>query len=269
MITRSLGHQLCTAFAENPAYNNLGHSAQGIYASTFLPPIIDRLNANLRPLSLNVTDAISIMDLCPFNTVASSTGAISPFCALFSRAEWGHYNHYQSLGKFYGCGAGNPLGPTQGVGYVNELIARLTASPVDDHTTTNQTLDSNPDTFPVGPQYPLFADFSHDNTMTSIYAALGLYRSFPPPAQKAIRNGRETDDYSAATSVPFGARMYVEKLQCQDEDEEVVRIIINGKVVPVEACKGHGSREGQCPLSRFLETLAFAKSGGRWDECFQ
>ena len=209
------------------------------------------------------------MDLCPFDTVASRTGAISPFCALFSQAEWRQYNHYQSLGKYYGYGAGNPFGPTLGVGYVNELIARLTASPVDDHTSTNRTLDSDPDTFPLGSEYRLFADFSHDNTLASIYAALGLDRSFPPLSNTTLDGSRETDGYSAATFVPFGARMYVEKLQCQGANEEAIRIILNGRVVPLEACKGRGGIEGLCPLSVFLETLAWTKDGGRWADCFQ
>lgn len=209
------------------------------------------------------------MDLCPFNTVASPTGAISPFCSLFSQGEWRQYNHYQSLGKYYGYGVGNPFGPTLGVGYVNELVARLTASPVDDHTSTNRTLDSQPDTFPVGPEYPLFADFSHDNALASIFAALGLDSSFPPLSNTTLAGSQEADGYSAATFVPFGARMYVEKLQCQGTAEEAVRIILNGRVLPLEACKRHSGEEGQCPLSVFLKTVAWAKEGGRWADCFQ
>ena len=209
------------------------------------------------------------MDLCPFNTVASPTGDLSPFCALFSQAEWQQYNHYQSLGKYYGYGAGNPFGPTLGAGYVNELVARLTASLVDDHTSTNQTLDSNPDTFPIGPDHRLFADFSHDNTLASIYAALGLDSSFPPLSNTTLDGSQENDGYSAATFVPFGARMYIEKLQCQDANEETVRILINGRVTPVPACRNHSTRDGQCPLSEFLKTLAWTKDGGRWADCFQ
>lgn len=209
------------------------------------------------------------MDLCPFNTVASPTGALSPFCALFSQAEWLQYNHYQSLGKYYGYGAGNPFGPTVGAGYVNELVARLTSSPVDDHTSTNRTLDSNPETFPVGPDYRLFADFSHDNDIASIYAALGLDSSFPPLSNTTLDGSREIDGYSAATFAPFGARMYIEKLQCRGANEESVRIIVNGRVRSVEGCKSQSSIDGQCPLSVFLKSLAWAKDGGRWADCFQ
>lgn len=37
-------------------------------------------------------------------------------------------------------------------GWINELIARLTDSPVQDETTTNRTLDADEATFPLGGQ---------------------------------------------------------------------------------------------------------------------
>jgi hypothetical protein len=67
---------------------------------------------------------------------------------------------------------GAPLGRVQGVGYVNELLARLTQAPVNDSTQTNTTLTANPATFPL--DRTLYADFSHDNEMAAIYAAMGL-----------------------------------------------------------------------------------------------
>jgi hypothetical protein len=37
---------------------------------------------------------------------------------------------------------------------VNELLARLTDKPVEDHTTTDPDLDKNPDSFPIGSDAP-------------------------------------------------------------------------------------------------------------------
>jgi len=34
-----------------------------------------------------------MMDLCPFNTVASPNGTISGFCALFTEEEWHQYGY--------------------------------------------------------------------------------------------------------------------------------------------------------------------------------
>ena len=66
------------------------------------------------------------------------------------------------------------LGHMQRVGYVNELLARLTHRLVSDRTQTNGTLDSDGETFPLG--RGIYADFSHDNEMVAIYAAVGRFR---------------------------------------------------------------------------------------------
>jgi hypothetical protein len=158
----TLHHGLCTDF-ENGTDSSIGDDAQAQWRAIFAPPITARLNQNLPGANLSSMQTIHMMDLCPFNTVASPTGAVlSPFCALFSVAEWHQYDYYQSLGKYYGFGNGNALGPTQGVGFTNELIARMTNRPVVDHTTVNQTLDSSNATFPLGSRHALYADFSHD-----------------------------------------------------------------------------------------------------------
>lgn len=157
----TLDHGLCTSF-EDGIYSDIGSNAQAMWTNIFVPPITDRLNANLKGANFSAIETVYMMDLCPFNTIASLSGQLSPFCNLFSEAEWRQYDYFQSLGKYYGFGKGNPLGPTQGVGFTNELIARLTGMPVQDHTSVNHTLDDSNVTFPVGRGHPLFADFSHD-----------------------------------------------------------------------------------------------------------
>lgn len=204
-----------------------------------------------------------MMDLCPFNTVASDLGTPSPFCDLFSASEWQQYDYYQTLGKYYGFGPGNPLGPTQGVGYVNELIARMTGKPVVDQTSVNHTLDDNPDTFPLGKT--LYADFGHDNGLTAVFSALGLYNSTPPLSQTKIMSIDQTKGYSAAWTVPFAARAVIEKMQCDGEEDESVRVLINGRVLPLESCGA--DTMGRCSIHDFLRSLSFAQGGGHWGEC--
>jgi hypothetical protein len=262
----TLNHDLCTAF-EDGADSKIGGDAQNKWAAVFVPPIQARLNTDLPGVNFTTTDVISFMDLCPFNTVASPNGTISPFCGLFSAAEWKSYDYYQSLGKYYGYGNGNPLGPTQGVGFINELIARLTGTPVVDSTSTNRTLDSNPATFPVGSSHVLFADFSHDNDMTAIFSALGLYNSTPPLSKTSIETTAETHGYSASWTVPFAARAYVEKFKCAGESEELVRIVVNDRVASLANCGS--DKRGMCKLGDFVKSLSFARSGGLWNQCFK
>ncbi|KAF2009092.1 acid phosphatase [Aaosphaeria arxii CBS 175.79] len=258
----TLSHELCKKFEEGPL-DRIGDKAQEIWLSNFVPAIQSRINSELGT-KLTSTNIIYLMDMCPFDTLASPTAQVSPFCRLFTEDEWHQYDYYESLGKYYGYGNGNPLGPTQGVGYVNELIARLTGKAVEDHTNTNQTLDSDPKTFPLDRK--VYADFSHDNDMTAIFATLGLYNSTKPLSNATIQSIEETKGYSAAWTVPFAARMYVEKLSCHADEEEFVRIIVNDRVMPLEFCGA--DKDHKCKLSKFVESQSFARGGGHWDKCF-
>jgi len=256
----TLNHGLCANFE----VSNTSSIVQNAFASSFVPAISSRLNSGLPNANLTDHDTINLMDLCPFETVASPLGMPSQFCALFTQDEWKQYDYYQTLGKYYGYGPGSPLGPTQGVGYVNELIARLTGKAVVDHTSSNSTLDGDPTTFPLGRN--LYADFGHDNDMTAIFAALGLYNSTPPLSATDLMTVEEMKGYSAAWTVPFAARAVFEKMACSGVEDEMVRVIVNGRVLPLEMCGSDAL--GRCRLSKFIESLGFAKGGGLWDQCF-
>ncbi|KAL9632988.1 MAG: hypothetical protein Q9164_004969 [Protoblastenia rupestris] len=281
-MNNTLNHGNCPVFEASET----GVEAQEAFDATFLPAITARLSSALGPeAKLTDADTIALMDMCPFTVVAGSTFPSSnkastttktptsndpktnPFCALFSPTTWQDYSYHQTLQKHYAYGPGSPLGPTQGVGFVQELIARLTSTPIPYTSTTgsiNRTLDSNPTTFPL--DKALYADFSHDNDMTSIFAALSLFSHTPQLNLKEVMSTEEMGGYSASRTVPFAGRMVVEKLQCQNDDDEMVRVIVNGRVLPFESCGG--DERGLCTIGAFLDSLEFARSGGRWDECF-
>ncbi|ORY68975.1 histidine phosphatase superfamily [Pseudomassariella vexata] len=265
----TLNHGLCTAFEEGPA-SEVGDAAIATWISVFVPNITARLNANLPGANLTDTETIYVMDLCPFNTVANDNGTVSPFCDLFTADEWESYGYYLSLDKFYSYGFGNPLGPTQGVGFTNELVARLTNASSNDHTSSNATLDGNQATFPLG--LPLYADFTHDSDMVAIYSAMGLYNSSIMLSNTTRQTLAETGGFSTSVAVPFSARMYVEKMTCSGESgnisvgEELVRVLVNDRVIPLESCGADAL--GRCTLDAFVSSLNFAQSGGLWDQCF-
>ena len=61
----------------------------------------------------------------------------------------------------YGSGFGSPVARVQGIGYIQELVARLTHTPIETHnSSTNATLDDNPITFPLGQS--LYVDATHE-----------------------------------------------------------------------------------------------------------
>lgn len=147
---------------------------------------------------------------------------------------------------------------------MNELIARLTRAPIQDWTSTNHTLNSEFKTFPLNSS--IYADFTHDNVMTSIMFALGLYSETPPLSNHTVQDLHATGGYSAAHTVPFAGRLYLEKMACTGHSQELVRVLVNGRVIPLRSCNGM-DKLGRCTLDDFVSSLSFARSGGRWDEC--
>jgi Histidine phosphatase superfamily (branch 2) len=160
---------------------------------------------------------------------------------------------------------GGNLGRVQGVGYVNELLARLTGQPVRDHTQTNRTLDASPETFPLDRN--LYADFSHDNEMVAIYSALGLFRQYLSPDQKLDpAKPSPLRTWILSSMVPFSARMVVERLQCTGSLPAplgtFVRILVNDAVQPLEFC---GGVAGLCELHAFVASQWYARHDGDGD----
>ena len=61
----------------------------------------------------------------------------------------------------YGSAFGSPVARVQGIGYIQELVARLTHTPIETHnSSTNATLNNNPITFPLGQS--LYVDATHE-----------------------------------------------------------------------------------------------------------
>ncbi|KAF8076951.1 phytase [Lyophyllum atratum] len=229
------------------------------WLSVYGPPIAARLNKQAPGANLTASDVYSLLSLCPFESVFLN--GLSPFCKLFSNEEFQQFEYSGDLDKYYNTGYGQPLGPVQGVGYINELIARLTGTPVRDNTQTNHTLDDSPVTFPL--DRTIYADFSHDNQMIAIYAAMGLFRQriAPNPASPNPRR-----NWLASNLVPFSARMVTEKLVCGQG--EFIRIFVNDALQPLGFCGA--KKDGLCTLKAFVTSQAYARKDGNGDfeKCF-
>ncbi|KAH8700194.1 phytase [Talaromyces proteolyticus] len=245
-------------------------AAQKEFLNVFAPSILKKIKKGLPGAKLKKKDVPRLMDLCPFETVAqNNTNKLSTLCKLFTRSEWQSYDYYNTLGKYYGYGDGNHLGPTQGVGFVNEVIARMMQSPVSDYTSVNHTLDSDPATFPLNAV--LYADFSHDNTITSIYYAFGLYNYTTKLPTNQAQSVAKTHGYSSSWTVPFGSRAYIEMMQCSNpwqdstNGEPLVRMLVNDRVVPLGGCKVDSL--GRCRRNDWIKGLEFARNGGNWGSC--
>jgi len=200
-----------------------------------------------------------------------ATEQLSEWCGLFEQlGAFTGFEYWGDLDKYYNTGYGQgPLGPVNGVGYINELLARLTDTPVNDSTSTNSTLDSSPETFPLG--RTMYADFTHDDLLIAVYAAMGL---FPQSAALSDTSLDTTPGrtWIASRLVPFAARMVVERMECNggaSGQGEYVRVMVNQEVQPLAFC-GAGE-DGLCGLEAFVDSQGFARSSGNgtWAECFE
>ncbi|KAG1762194.1 phosphoglycerate mutase-like protein [Suillus occidentalis] len=220
-----------------------------VWRDMFSVSIVHRLNTAAIGAEILSEDIPGLMSLCAFETVFEEKE--SPFCDLFSLKEFQAYNYYHDLLKYHKTGYGNPLGRVQGVGYVNELLARLKGRPVEDRTQTNSTLDSSPITFPLN--RTVYADFSHDNEMVAIYGALGLFPQMRPP------NPTKADPHwtwVVSRLVPFSGRMVTEKMQCFEAGipGDFIRILVNDAIQPLAFC---GAGDG-----------LYCNGAGDFEKCF-
>jgi hypothetical protein len=184
---------------------------------------------------------------------------------LFTDEEWGMFEYAGDVGMYYGYGYvflsfpaippnllsstvihyfpryGSSDGASNGAGYVDELISRLTSTPTG-------SVKEDPTNFPL--KKPLYADFSHDDQMTSIFTALKLF-----PDAKANPLSLTTPDpnrsFVASKLVPFAGKMVVEKMSCNGK--EYVRLFVNDQVQKLEFC-GSGD-DGVCELGAFVDGL--------------
>ncbi|KAK7691678.1 hypothetical protein QCA50_005077 [Cerrena zonata] len=254
-----------------------GSKEKEAWLKVFSPPIIKRLQKAAPGASIAEEDVFNLMAMCPFESLAKQRA--SEFCSLFTDDEFKEFEYHGDIEKYYKTGYGESLGPVQGVGYVNELIARLTGRPVEDHTQHNDSLP-----FPLG--RTLYADFTHENLMVAVYSAMGLYNITDDPlSTKKMDKDRI---WVASRMVPFSSRMVVERLACQvdrasrfiirpertdverseDSDDgrqmkEYVRVLVNDAVQPLKFC-GAG-KHGICTLDAFIESQAYAQRNGDGD----
>ena len=88
--------------------------------------------------------------------------------------DLGSFLNSVDLYFWYNNAFGSPVARAQGIGYVQELLARLTHTPIPVHnSSTNATINDNPVTFPLGQS--LYVDATHDTVVLN-----GEQRPIPP-----------------------------------------------------------------------------------------
>ncbi|SCV74681.1 BQ2448_7710 [Microbotryum intermedium] len=256
--------------SNNPLKNNCPNlastvpTAQEQWRAVWTPAVLQRLQ-DTQDYNLTASDVANLAYLCAFDSLKTNT--TSPVCGLFRESEFPYIEYDGDLGKYYdNAYPGAPLARSQGVGYVNELLTRLTSdrSYIDKDTTqVNHTIDSNSTLFPLDKF--IYADFTYDNQLLPVMSLIGLFQDAPlsPTLPCPMRT------FVASKLVPFAGRMVVERLRCNGSyedgffsflkgDSDYVRVLVNDQVMDLSStCGKDETLTGGtvCRLSAFIEAM--------------
>ncbi|KAH7256949.1 histidine phosphatase superfamily [Fusarium tricinctum] len=227
----------------------------------YLKDATDRFNDVTEGFTWTPADVWAAQSMCPYETVAYG---FSMFCDLFTYEEWEHFGYSIDLGFSSGAGFQSPVGRATGLGYQQEVMARL-----KNHTLgysgsqINTTLDSMEETFPLNQS--LYFDFSHDTNIISILAAFGL-RQFAEDLPTDKYPGEHQFVVSKLT--PFGARLDIEIIKApkpvsperdgylDGEETKYIHFVLNQRTVPLgrsfPECDVN-RKDGWCELDTFIK----------------
>ncbi|KAH8697078.1 histidine phosphatase superfamily [Talaromyces proteolyticus] len=262
------GDQMCTN-AGNGRGQTSG-SATDQWKSIYLQDATLRFQNQSSGRSANwtVDDLNDVQSLCAYET---SAFGYSPFCLLFTWDEWLGFEYTLDI-QFYGNnGFASPVGRAIGLGFVEELIARLIQhlpDPPDDSIAFNTTLDDNNSTFPLN--QTIYFDFSHDTEIFSMMTALGLskFGKYLSPTELATNRSLVVSNIT-----PFGGYFLFEVIKApypvldqrprnssdspydtSGNSTSYVHMIMNQRTIPLgESIPDCGARDdGWCELQTFI-----------------
>lgn len=267
--------------------SNGGNNASQVWMNVYLKDATERLNKLSGDHEWTIADSYNAQILCPYETVAYG---YSRFCELFTYEEWQGFEYSIDL-QFQGNdGWMSPTGRAVGIGYVEELYARLQGHLYDlppGSTNVNETLDEMEETFPL--KQNLYMDFSHDTNIYSILTALGLRQFSDLLKTDTVPLGRNV---TVSHITPFGARVVFEQITApkpvraerpiiavpSEEDfyeeggeTKYIHLTISQRTVPLgHSYPGCGLRgDGWCELETFMKILGGLLEQAKYEySCF-
>ncbi|KAH9847991.1 phosphoglycerate mutase-like protein [Lenzites betulinus] len=221
------------------------------WANVYLPDALARLRPQLDGLELSMEDVYSMQQLCAYETVALG---YSKFCELFTEEEWKGFDYAVDLYFWYNSAFGSPVARGLGIGYVQELLARLTHTPIPSHnSSTNSTLDDNPATFPL--DQSLYVDATHEVVVLNVITALNL-TAFAADGPLPTDHIPPHHAFKTSHLAPFATNVQFQLLACASTPAPQIRIIINDGVVPLTGLRGcPATGDGTCALPTFVAAL--------------
>lgn len=243
------------------SFRNMGGmNATKEWVNVYLQDATRRFQSMIEDFDWTIDDTYAAQTMCPYETVAYG---YSSWCDLFTYDEWVGFEYSQDLYFAGSNGFQSPTGRAVGIGYVQEVVARL-----ENHTLgysgsqINTTLDGNTETFPLNQS--LYFDFSHDTNIMSILTAFGFTQFdelLPSTEHPGIHN------LTVSHLQPFGCRLDIEIIKtprplnadrtyAEGKETTYLHFILNQRTLPLGfsfAECGADRLDGWCELGIFLD----------------
>ncbi|KAF2714013.1 phosphoglycerate mutase-like protein [Pleomassaria siparia CBS 279.74] len=236
------------------------------WAGVYLKDAHNRITGDLEgDLDWTIEDTYNAQALCAYETIGLG---FSHWCGVFTYEEWEGFEYSLDVGFSAGVGFQSPVGRAIGIGYVQEVLARMQHHVITSPSAAiNLTLDNNTSTFPTWQSLNL--DFSHDANIISILVAFGLTQFSGLLPLTHIKKDRE---FVLSYLEPFAGRLDIEVIQApaplspkreragtgvyeKGEATSYVHFLLNQRTIPLgTSLKECGERDdGWCEMGAFLE----------------
>ncbi|GFZ52138.1 hypothetical protein JCM24511_09911 [Saitozyma sp. JCM 24511] len=221
----------------------------------FLKDARKRLQKHITGYDLSINDVKDFMDMCAYETVALGYSA---FCDLFEQKEWRGYEYRNDIYWWHAASFGYPLAKAQGLGWVQELVSRLTHTRLTEFNSTTNSSFHDDVHFPLND--PIYVDFTHDTEFALLLAAMNL-TTFAESGEPPLDHIPKHRSFIASKFCPFGTNLQLQVLKCSSsgisaKTDRQVRLILNDAAVPLTGIDGCPKDEdGLCPFEAFVRGM--------------
>ncbi|KAK8854468.1 hypothetical protein IAR55_003206 [Kwoniella newhampshirensis] len=216
----------------------------------FLKDAHTRLNGLIEGLDLSLTDVKDMMEMCAYETVALG---YSSFCDLFTQKEWKGFEYRNDLYWWYSSSFGYAPAKAMGIGWVQEMVSRLTKTRLTEFNSTTNSSFHNDIHFPLDD--PLYVDFTHDTQFALLLPTMNL-TSFAEGGDLPTDQIPKHRPFVASKIMPFATNLQIQVLTCSPSSSQQVRIILNDAAVPLTGIRGcPDDDDGLCPLDTFVSAM--------------
>ncbi|CAD0018612.1 unnamed protein product [Aureobasidium pullulans] len=271
---------------------DLGDQDVFVYIPRYLQNATARLQQNVPSgFTLTNNDTYAMQLICAYE---HGFIGMSDFCDFFTADEWAGFENTLDMAYYYDYAYGNPTGRAQGIGYVQELLARLTHQYITvSNSSVNSSITNNSADFPL--DRPFYADFSHDDIIVSVLTAMSLDYFRDPPSLTQFPPNPDRH-FILSKMTPFGGHLTTEVIGCSGPNpaavskervqyypeqygynasnatHKFVRMRLNNGILPLDTLRGgacKGRTDGMCALDKFVASQNASYALSNYDyACF-